>query len=89
MENSKPGTIISTISCRDDDPDGPNGQMSVYTRWWPEEKIDNKSNYKIPFEIVTRRSNSSVVRIYQSLIMTICQLFTDCILLSYTKIKLY
>ncbi|CAF1141511.1 unnamed protein product [Rotaria sordida] len=59
MENSKQGTIISTISCRDDDQDELNRQMSVYARWWPEEIDDNTIKYNIPFEIVTQKSNSS------------------------------
>ncbi|CAF3170627.1 unnamed protein product [Rotaria sp. Silwood2] len=58
-ENSKHDTIISTISCRDDDQDEFNRQMSVNARWWPEEIHDDKIKYNIPFEIVTQKSNSS------------------------------
>ncbi len=63
MENSKQGTIVTTILCHDNDKDGANGQMSVYTRWGLEDKQDNKTKHNIPFEIVTKRSNSSTVRI--------------------------
>jgi len=58
MENSKPGIILSTISCYDEDQDGLNGQMSVHAQWGPEENM----KLNIPFEILTQKSNSSEVR---------------------------
>jgi hypothetical protein len=63
MENSKLGTILSTILCHDDDKDGLNGQISVYPRWLSDEKQDNKTQLNIPFEIVIRRNNSFEVTI--------------------------
>ena len=63
MENSEPGTVIRTISCRDDDKDELNGQISVYSRWWPNEEQDYHTKFNIPFEIVTQSSNSSEVRV--------------------------
>ncbi|CAF4929257.1 unnamed protein product [Rotaria sp. Silwood1] len=62
-ENSKQGTIISTILCHDDDQDEFNRQMSVYVRWWPEQIHNEKIQYNIPFEIITQKSNSSEVKI--------------------------
>jgi len=64
MENSKKGLILSRILCYDDDKDQLNGQMSVYTRWWPDENQENKTKSNIPFEIITEKLNSSEVRIY-------------------------
>jgi hypothetical protein len=64
MENSKKGLILSRILCYDDDKDRLNGQMSVYTRWWPDENQENKTKSNIPFEIITEKLNSSEVRIY-------------------------
>ncbi len=64
MENSEKGIILTRISCYDDDKDGLNGQMSVYARWWPEEKQENRTKLNIPFEIITEKTNSSEVRIY-------------------------
>ena len=63
MENSKQGTIVSTIICHDDDKDGLNGKMTVYPRWLSDEKQDNKTQVNIPFEIVTRKHNLSEVTI--------------------------
>jgi hypothetical protein len=60
-ENSERGIIIGTISCRDDDKDEPNGRISVYPQWFPEEKLDNHNNHIIPFEITTKQSNTSEV----------------------------
>ncbi|CAF1220075.1 unnamed protein product [Rotaria magnacalcarata] len=59
MENSKEGTIIGTISCRDDDKHENNGQISVASRWWPSEKEDDKIKSNIPFEIIIQKSNLS------------------------------
>ncbi|CAF0939092.1 unnamed protein product [Rotaria sordida] len=59
MENSAYGTIIGIISCYDDDKDEPNGQMSIYSHWFPDEKIDYENKYIIPFEIITKKSNTS------------------------------
>ncbi|CAF1276856.1 unnamed protein product [Adineta steineri] len=59
MENSEIGTIIGTISCRDDDKDEPNGRISVYSEWFSDDKLDYQNKPSIPFEIVTKRSNTS------------------------------
>jgi hypothetical protein len=67
MENSKKGVVLSTILCYDDDKDGLNGQMNVYTRWWSDENQENKRKFNIPFEIITEKMNSSEVRIYKHL----------------------
>jgi hypothetical protein len=57
-ENSELGTVIGTISCRDEDKDEQNGRLSVHAQWL----LDAKSgDHSIPFEIVTRTSNSSQV----------------------------
>jgi hypothetical protein len=61
MENSEFGRILGTISCRDDDKDELNGQISVYSHWFPEGKSDHQNRHGIPFEIVTRKSNTSEV----------------------------
>ncbi|CAF1664852.1 unnamed protein product [Rotaria magnacalcarata] len=57
LENSEYGTIIGMLSCRDDDKDLPNGEISVYPQWFPEGKIDDQNKYMIPFEIMTTKSN--------------------------------
>jgi hypothetical protein len=61
MENSEFGRILGTISCRDDDKDELNGQISVYSHWFPEGKLNHQNRHGIPFEIVTRKSNTSEV----------------------------
>ncbi|CAF0828535.1 unnamed protein product [Rotaria sp. Silwood1] len=64
MENSAYGTIIGIISCYDDDKDEPNGEISVYSHWFPDEKIIYHNKYMIPFEIITRKSNTSESTIF-------------------------
>ncbi|CAF2736150.1 unnamed protein product [Rotaria sp. Silwood2] len=59
MENSEYGTLIGIISCRDDDIDEQNRQISVYSHWFPDEKNDYQNQYKIPFDIITKKSNAS------------------------------
>jgi hypothetical protein len=59
MENSEYGTVVGILLCRDDDKDGPNGKINVYSRWFP----DEKRKYIIPFEILTKPSNISEVLI--------------------------
>ncbi|UJR27627.1 hypothetical protein I4U23_008908 [Adineta vaga] len=49
-ENSAIGTVIGTVSCRDDDIDEQNGRISIYPHW---------AFFDIPFEIVTQQSNIS------------------------------
>ncbi|UJR21702.1 hypothetical protein I4U23_024779 [Adineta vaga] len=58
MENSKQGTIVSTISCRDDDKNIENGQMNIHARWWFDDKEANKTKSNIPFEIITKNNAS-------------------------------
>lgn len=64
MENSKKGFILSKILCYDNDTDGLNNQMSVYTRWLSDENQENKTKSNIPFEIITEKNNSSEVGIH-------------------------
>lgn len=54
IENSKQEIILTRITCFDDDQEGLNGQISVESRWWPDETI--------PFSILTRKTNRSEVR---------------------------
>ncbi|CAF0970255.1 unnamed protein product, partial [Adineta ricciae] len=58
-ENSETGTVIGTISCRDDDKDELNGQISVYPHWLSQEKNDKQYQSDIPFAISTQKSNTS------------------------------
>jgi hypothetical protein len=67
MENREFGTVVGVISCRDDDKDGPNGEMKVYSRWFPEEK----TKYIIPFDIITKPSNISEVIISKTFVKNI------------------
>ncbi|CAF4884795.1 unnamed protein product, partial [Rotaria socialis] len=45
------------LSCRDDDKDLPNREISVHPQWFPEGKIDAQNKYMIPFEIMITKSN--------------------------------
>ena len=58
MENSLQGTIVGTFVCSDGDEQGPNAQLSVDARWWPEEP---SAKGTIPFQVITRRYNLSEV----------------------------
>ncbi|CAF1667103.1 unnamed protein product, partial [Adineta ricciae] len=60
-ENSKQGTIISTISCHDDDKDAENGQMSVHANWWFDRVETNQLKTNIPFEIMTKNNVSESI----------------------------
>ena len=53
-ENSQQEIVLTKITCIDDDREGFNGQMTVESRWWPEEK-------EIPFSVLTRKTNRSEV----------------------------
>jgi len=56
IENSQIGTIIGNISCLDEDIDQFNGQISIDYQWILEDK-----KHIIPFEIITKKSNTSQV----------------------------
>ena len=56
MENSEIGTVIGTMSCSDEDNDELNGQLSVYSQWFV-----GDNQHRIPFEIITTKSNTSQV----------------------------
>ena len=61
-ENSGTGTVIGTISCRDDDKDELNGQISVNPHWLlSQEKNDGQYQSTIPFTVTTEKSNTSQV----------------------------
>ena len=55
LENSKQGTILAMITCMDDDQEGSNGEISVESRWLPEQT-------NIPFAIRTLKKNRSDVQ---------------------------
>ena len=58
-ENTPEGTIIGLLLCSDDDHDDPNRKMNVHARW----SIDsNRTNFTVPFQILTRKYNESRVR---------------------------
>ncbi len=59
MENSEIGTILGIITCRDEDQDELNRQISVYPQWFF--KGNNNSKHSIPFEIITKKVNLSEV----------------------------
>ena len=59
-ENSKQGTIITTMTCHDDDRDEENGQMSVNANWWFDRVETNQMKTNIPFEIMTKNNISEV-----------------------------
>lgn len=64
MENSRKGSIITTILCHDNDKDENNRQLSVSAKWWPEERHDSEMKHNVPFELVTEKLNSSEVSLY-------------------------
>ena len=63
MENSEYGTIVGTMSCRDDDNDELNSQIGIYSEWFPSTDYRNKT--LIPFEIRTENNNTSEVIIFR------------------------
>ena len=66
VENSAYGTILGTIRCYDEDREKPNGQMTVYPYWFPDEpSADDRLKSAIPFEVLTEKSNTSQVRVGQ------------------------
>lgn len=62
-ENTPEGTIIGILLCSDDDRDDPNRKMNVHARWSTD---SNRTNFTVPFQILTRKYNESQVRLNQT-----------------------
>jgi hypothetical protein len=65
MENSEHGTIVGKILCRDDDQDELNGRLRIYSQWLPNDNVNSPATNDVPFEIVTRKNNTSEVNHYE------------------------